>query len=343
MKNYILLGMSTDDVIEFDEDFYRRVRKTNEYEPIDFDLGGVDEALLRRKYICHDDAAAVAKGDRSAVLTTGFGISGVPHMGTIAQIANAVTFQRAGWDVQIVLGDLDALNSRDIDWEAITALTERYEAFIEWFGFDTDSGQLRTQSGHSEVAETSYRLSPHISDEDFHDTVEVISEHYESEGVHDGLDFGMKHAILLMASDFIQLGVADGYDDVLVSLGIEEHQYVAFTKRVAAAMDADFRIAGVYSRLIKGFHGHPKMSKSLPGSGITVEDDPETIRDRVASPGDSYNTPEESVVYQLMCMASDYDADRLAELYDRCAAGGEEWKTAKVSYADYLVNVCSHW
>jgi tryptophanyl-tRNA synthetase len=330
-------------VIEFDGEFYRAVREENGYGLIDFGLDGVSERLLRRKYVCHDDAAGVGSGDRTAVLTTGFGISGVPHMGTIAQVANAIAFQRAGWDVQIVLGDLDALNSRDLEWPEIERLTDRYESFVEAFGFDTDRGRLRTQFGHPEVAEASYRLSPYVADEDFYETEEVLAEHYENEGVHDGMDFGMKHAILLMASDFVQLGADGGYDDVLVSLGVEEHQYVAFAKRIAVAADVDVRIAGIYSRLIKGFNGHPKMSKSLPGSGITVEDDPETIRERVTSPGDTYDAPEDSVVYQLMCLASDYDDARLDEFADYCAAGGEEWEAAKAAYADYLVDVCSHW
>ena len=60
---------------------------------------------------------------------------------------------------------------------------------------------------------------------------------------------------------------------------------------------------------------------------------------RIQSPGDSYDRPHESVVFQMMCLASTYSPTELDELHEDCAEGGAAWERAKQKYADYVVEL----
>ncbi|MEK7219470.1 MAG: hypothetical protein AAB687_02220 [Patescibacteria group bacterium] len=57
--------------------------------------------------------ANASSADERVIATTGFGLSGTPHMGTLSQILRALRLQQAGIPVQVVLGDLDAYNGKN--------------------------------------------------------------------------------------------------------------------------------------------------------------------------------------------------------------------------------------
>lgn len=330
----------------FDTKYYRTLDDTYGYKQIDFDLGEIDSKFLQTKFYLHqegDKFAEAFKEGASCIVTTGIGLSGIPHIGTISQIMRAIYLQKAGLKVQFVLGDLDSYNSRNKSLASVEKMAEKYISFIIALGFDTTEGILRTQSQELNVLKTQYLISKCLKDEDFDETEEDLSVLYKSKGVYPGIVFPVKQSILLMIADFVHLGMKENYSHVLTMLGIEEHKYALLAREVIKRSNLPMHLGAIYSKVIGGLGGYSKMSKSLPGSGITVDMTSEEIRDLILKSDEKYSTPEQSVVYQMMSSASYYTASDIHNIYQACQAGGTSWQKYKSNYADELIEICKKW
>jgi tryptophanyl-tRNA synthetase len=336
--------------VVFDEGYYREVIERNGYDPLEFEsieftLGRATEAELRSKWLCHHQGAAVAqcvaRGGR-AIVTTGVGLSGAPHLGTISQITRAIFLQRAGLDVQFVLGDLDSYNARNQSLSVLAERAQQYEEFIVGLGFDTTRGTLRRQRDHLQILQTAYLIANVLRDEDFRDAEEDLSELYKSRGIYPGMEFPVKQAILLMIADFIHLGDSDGYDAVLVMLGLEEHLYVQLARKVVGRMNLPFALGAIYSRVVRGLGGFPKMSKSIPGSAITVDTAPDEIV-RMLAEAPANRDPWDSTAFQIACASCAYSAGELDALAEACRRDGPEWTSHKLRLAEIVVELVGKW
>lgn len=338
-------------MIKFDDEYYKETIKKYHYnamdfKPIDFNLKSISKDVMKEKWLCHYKAEKFVDGikdDKKQIITTGIGLSGTPHMGTLSQILRAIFLQQSGFDVQFVLGDLDSYNARNQSLEVLAERVEKYSGFIKRLGFDEHKGVLRNQIDHPEILKTAYLISNCLTDEDFLAAEEDLSELYKSKKIYNGIDFKVKQAILLMVADFISLGTINNYDNILVMLGLEEHLYVQIAQKVVDRMNYDFSIGALYSRIIKGLNGYPKMSKSIPDSSITVDMSPERIEDLVVNSKDEYLIPEDSTIFQMMNAVSYYTVDELKELREICLKGGVEWQDKKKQYAKTLTKICKEW
>ncbi|MFI5808572.1 hypothetical protein [Streptomyces sp. NPDC051561] len=336
--------------MKFDTAYYENVVVQHCYErlglgAIDFGLAGMSPDDLRTKWMCHTGARgfaeAVAAG-QAATITTGVGLGGPPHAGTLFQLLRAIKLQQQGLDVQIVLGDLDSYNARRTPLEKVRRTAEQYEEFIRLLGFDECLGVLRRQEGRTDVLATAFLLSRHLEDEDFQWAEEDLSGLYRNHGVFDHLNYGMKQATLLMAADFVHL-LSEGRH-VLVSLGVDEHKYVALARRGAErwGLPAD-RLSGIYTKMIPGLSGLPKMSKSIPGSGIDASMPADDIRALLTTDTDSAHEDDGSALLQMYACLPDVDG--LA--YDRAAtarrSGDPEWNELRESLVDRVIAMFSLW
>jgi tryptophanyl-tRNA synthetase len=122
---------------------------------------------------------------------------------------------------------------------------------------------------------------------------------------------------------------------------------VRFAREVADRFGQDtclrgsFALASVYTRLATGFGGHPKMSKSIPGSAIGVTSTPEEITALVT--GDDARTPETSPAYQLICQMFFRPAAECAVLARECAAASPAWRRVRAEFAEYLISITELW
>lgn len=338
-------------MLQFNDKYYADVIKKYNYnamdfKPIDFDLKNISSDILKEKWLCHYKAEKFVEDlqkNKKVIVTTGIGLSGTPHMGTLSQILRAIFLQNAGFEVQFVLGDLDSYNARNQSLEILAERVEKYKNFIKRLGFDEKLGILRNQMDHFDVHQTAYLISNCLTDQDFLAAEEDLSELYKQRKIYNGIDFKVKQAILLMVADFIHLGLVDNYDDVLVMLGLEEHLYVQIAQKIVDRMNLDMSVGALYSRIIKGLNGFPKMSKSIPDSAITVDMSYEKIYDLIVNSSDIYQKPEDSTIYQMMSAVSYYNSDDLIELYEICAKGGNLWKEKKKEYSKILTNICKEW
>lgn len=321
-------------MIRFDNEYYQNVIREHHYDPmdfnpIDFSLDQISSRNLKYKWLCHYNGnvfAEALRSNKNCIVTTGIGLSGVPHLGTLSQILRAIFLQQNGLKVQIVLGDLDSYNARNQPLDVVLERAEKYREFIKNLGFDDKQGILRTQYNNEQVLKTAYLISKSLKDKDFKEAEEDLSELYQKKGIYLGIEFPVKQAILLMTADFIHLGKENNYSNVLIMLGLEEHLYVQIANKVIERMQYPFMISSMYSRIIKGFNGYPKMSKSIPESSITVDMPFEQMYDIILNHEGDYVSPMDSVVYQMMCAVSYYTPDELDRLYDICKEKGKKWQ-----------------
>lgn len=337
--------------IVFDKSYYEKVIKENNYQnlgfkPIDFSLYSISQETLSFKWLCHhygDKFKRQLEAGSESIVTTGVGISGPPHIGTLSQIMRAIYLQKCGAKVQFVLGDLDSYNARNKSLDEVKRLAQIYKDFIIALGFDDKKGILRTQFEKQEVLLTSYLISKGLTDKDFIDTEEDLSDLYKKQGIYPGIEFPIKQSILLMVADFMQLGMHDGYSNIMVMLGVEEHLYVQLAQKVLSNLNLKFTLSGIYSTVIKGFNNYPKMSKSIPESNISLQMTDKEIKKKIMDDDIQYSKPEESVVFQMMSAVSEFNEIELSNLYKACQNNTAEWKSTKSQYAEYLYKVCSLW
>lgn len=338
--------------VVFSEDYYEGVIRDHGYNKFElqrfnFDLGGLNAAELNLRYLCHFRAPDfLAAATDSRIITTGFGMSGAPHMGTMSQIIKMIKFQEAGERCQIVLGDLDAHNGKGRDLGEARELADRFSAFCMRLGFDSTTNVLRAQWDDIECLRNLYLLSYYALDSDFDYAEEDNHRYYASLGVVDSsMTFRRKVSLALMTSDFITLGQHN--DAVLVMLGVDEHRYVRFAQALKSRFDSStvlrgsFALSALYTRISIGFDGQPKMSKSIPGSSIGVTSTPEQIVERIAR--DETRNPDESPVYQLIYQMFFASYDDTLRLRRECAVGSPAWQRAKNEFADHLIELCCLW
>lgn len=345
--------------VEFDPQYYAAVMKEFGYSPLEFEhisfaLGNLAKEDLQRQWLCHMNGKAFADTHQSGkpvIATTGFGLSGVPHIGTLSQILRAVRLQQAGIPVQIVLGDLDAYNGKNIPLRRTQELAEQYRNYILNLGFDTSPPNvLRSQYDALTTLRMSYLIGRYMTDEMFLKVEEDLHDLYSAEGKVDPcMSYRRKLSLNLMIADFMEL-FDQGFDAVMVFLGIDEHRYVNFGKQTLERAKAerlgslgDGQYAALYSGIIRGFHGYPKMSKSFPQSGITVDMPADEITALIEHGETRTQFPETNVMYQMISSVSLYDNDIIREAYNECLKQSTRWSAIKRDYAEHLYQLCQKW
>jgi tryptophanyl-tRNA synthetase len=335
----------------FSEAYYRRVLAEFGYAPFDlrqfdFALAGLDAETLNARYLCHHNGEHFLRAAPTRrMVTTGFGMSGVPHLATVAHILKMIELQRGGERCQIVLGDLDAYNGKARPYAEVRELADRFQEFALLLGFDAEAGILRSQQGHLPALEAMYLLGRYVDQDDFDAAEEDNHGYYGARGLVDKpMTFLRALSLSLMAADFLALG--QDFDAVLVMLGVDEHRYVRFAQYAKGRMDehvplrADFALTAAYTRMVPGFDGHPKFSKSIPGSAIDVATPPDEIRRLLTA---EPPVPEDSATYQLMCQLPTYHAPALLDLHAHCREGGVAWRREVARLTEEVIGLIELW
>lgn len=333
---------------------YRTLRTDRGFEPINRSIGELPESFLGRTFVCGKSVEAFASGVESgarSLVTIGVTPTGPPHLGTLGQLRLAIRFQRAGFDVQVVIADLAAYNGAGQDYEVVRERARRYERFVCDLGFDANAGRLRIQGEDTDALQTAQLLAryydPDADDEPEHEPTEFerrLQKSYEMADTpgSETTRFAGELVGLLLAVDSLHPVIEDGYENVALVLGADNAGMAEHVERVLAASPYDATVAGLYSRLVPGLDGHPKLSKSIPDSRFTLADSPATIRRRILDPDNDADDPHESMVYQSMLLASELPQA------ERAILGGvrrddQAWEAAKRRFADSLVEIARIW
>lgn len=146
--------------MEFDKKYYNKVIRENNYNPLEFKMMetsffGIPADIMKQKWLCHSGIDCV-NSKSNLIITTGVGLSGIPHMGTLSQILRIIFLQKQGFNVQLVLGDLDSYNARGKTLSEVIELSKKYKEFINKLGFDDKLGILRNQLEYQEINQCAY-------------------------------------------------------------------------------------------------------------------------------------------------------------------------------------------
>lgn len=339
---------------------YDALRDAFGYDQPAVDVGGLDRGVVERAFAATTDetalrAAAGPDGDgRETLFVASAGLSGTPHVGTVAQMFAVKRLEEAGFDTEFLLADYEKVAASGRDLDAVRGLADDYRTFLDGIGYE---GSVRTQWDATDVMQTAFRLAPHVDladapefDAEPTEWVDDLRAAYDEhrDGPADESDtaaLGGDLATLLCLADFVHPTLADGYDQTVFVLGVDEHALVLANDHYLADAPFDAAFEGLFTRMVPGLDGHPKMAKTIPGSGITMDRDPGTVRRlvREAAATDGDAPPAESTVFQMLCLVSDYDADGLADAEAACHRGGDDWDATVDAYADYLAALSRAW
>lgn len=335
-------------MLKFDNEYYQKVVKRYGYMFCNELVNPLEGFTMKEmsNWLCaynlnNDISKEITT--RNTLVIMGVGVNKEPHIGTISQILRAIYFQNRGYDVQVILGDLDSYNARTSQIEYVKKSVEKYRRFIIGLGFDDYRGTIRNQLDHEEVMKTAFIIASKVKDSDFSDVEEDLSEYYKEQGIYAGIEFPVKQAILLMFADFIHNGFKNKYKHIIVLSGIDEHTYVPKADEIAQRMGIDMTISGLFSSIIKGFNNQPKMSKSLGDSSIWSNMSRKEIEDLILNTTDEYLTYEDSIVYQLMAATLQYTVPQLETIAKICQDNSSEWLTEKRKFAQELFKICNIW
>lgn len=335
---------------------YESIRDEFDYDRPDVDIGSLPAELVDRAFSATTDAAALRAadaGDSDTKFIASAGLTGTPHVGTVAQMFAVKRLDEAGFDTEFLIADYEKYAGSGRDLDVVRDLAEDYATFLDRIGYE---GEVRTQYDAEGVMHTAFRLAPYWeTDPDFEIDVDLTpwetelkaayeADQVELEDASGGTEFGRNLTGLLCLADFLHPSLAEGYDQAVFVLGVDEHALCEYNDYFVEDSPFDPAFEGLFTRMVRGLDGYPKMSKTIPGSGIKMDMSPGEVRRLVREADEGvHDAPAESPVYQMMCLVSDYDADRLAELEAACRDGGDAWAAAREEYADYLAGLAAKW
>lgn len=210
---------------------------------------------------------------KDVLFTAGFGMNNCPHIMTALQIFNMVQLQDFGFNTQIVLGDFDVMLARNADDS--NSFTDRYNRFLSNLGYQNP---IRNQFDSLEESRNAIWLSSFVDEKNLVDTQEDLLKHYDKDFV---MNYKTKLSIILMISDLISPILQKKAKYIISVSGIDESKYCILAEHVRAKMLLSGTIGGVFSKLLTGINGHPKMSKSKPESGVFLNESTDSIMQKI--------------------------------------------------------------
>jgi tryptophanyl-tRNA synthetase len=343
--------------------YYDELREQYGYTSVDAPLGGMSTAEVRQRFAFADGLdPAIVDPAEDIVISTGITVTGPPHVGTLGQLLTTLALRNAGFDVRAVFADLIAYHIQGVSIERARALAERYRKFALTLGFEPDS--LSIQSEAHDVLHTAQLLARYhefdesdaeeSQDEDAPEppTFEVaLADAYDAagespikaDGTVEPTEFGKQHADHLLVADQLHTLVTGKNETVVVVLGADNHRLASGIRTVLDRSPYPGTLVGLCTRLIRGYNGYPKLSKSIPASRFVLDASSKHIRERIVNVDETHDRPANSLVFQMMSLASLHSAVEIDSLRTDCAADGDAWKQAKHEYAEWLVEVGNAW
>lgn len=343
---------------------YDELASRDRYEDVDVALGALPPAEVRRRFVVGEDARAFAtETGTDGVCTIGVSVTGPPHAGTLGQMQTAIALQRAGFDVQLVVADMEPYSTGGYSLDVVTERARRFVEFVDALGFDHDRGRLRTQHDAADVMQTAYRLSRYADPErdmasfDLEDTAWEVAlrDAYDADGVDaSALDesdlpvdwtpseFTRRMDGLLVVADMLHPLLVEDYPANCIVMGADERGLRPMIEGVRERCRTDGTLHALYTRLVPGLDGYPKLSRRIPDSRLTLAADPARIRATVAGETDD-PAASDRVVREMMRMASSEDASTVDRWQRACETDPDAWADARATFAEELAAHARTW
>ncbi len=315
---------------------------------------------LAARFSCHDNLDTfeeVAPEDQ--VIVTGFGPTNAPTAGTLSVIMKALELQkRLGCEAEIIISDVGAFLSRNKSWTDLSSLTAVFMRFIAKLTAGNDKILIRSHIDKDNLGIASF-INEHILDtQTFLENKEATELLYEELGLL-GSKFGIIADSTYTVADIIKPFFNKNNTSckiynkkrVLVIAGPEEHYFPRLAKIALQRLkskfgntyiDMDTEISALYTRLIPGFSIFPKMSKSIPESGVCLNDNPADIIHKIVECSEE----DHHCILEMVLQASDWNDLQLSQAiqaFNNRIECPDAWRQIQIDYSDTFQRYAVLW
>ncbi|MFF4344665.1 hypothetical protein ACFY00_32685 [Kitasatospora sp. NPDC001540] len=309
---------------------------------------------LTRRFTHHDRLQDVLPldSDRPLAVVTGFGPTNAPTAGTLSVMLGVIELQRhLRVPMTVVVSELGAWNSRNVPWHQLTAVRDQMFSFMRAIGLDSQAefAPVRMRS-HTDTANLVRcgRIARFLSRQDFLDHHEDLVELYQDHGLL-GSEVGLTVDALYTVADI--LGPAEeGAARVLMLSGLEESYFTELSRlvldrqREAGELSLGWQVelGALYFRVLEGLGDYPKMSKSIPASGIHLGMADEEIASRVLADDEASQRPLLSAI-ELSSGWTMVEIDQARAAFRRRRQEAVGWERAKHRFAETFSTFARIW
>lgn len=309
---------------------------------------------LTRRFTHHDRLQDVLPLDtgRPLAVVTGFGPTNAPTAGTLSVMLGVIELQRhLQVPMTVVISELGAWNSRNVPWSQLTDVRDQMFAFMRAIGLDSSAGfapvQLRSHTDHANLVRCG-RIARFLSRQDFLDHHEDLVDLYQDHGLL-GSEVGLTVDALYTVADI--LGPAEeGAARVLMLSGLEESYFTELSRlvlqrqREAGELSLGWQVdlGALYFRVLQGLGGYPKMSKSIPASGIHLGMHDDEITARVLAHDEASQRPLLSAI-ELSSGWTMSEIDQARAAYRRRRKEPVGWDLTKRRFAETFTTYAKIW
>ncbi len=201
---------------------------------------------------------------KNPVIYCGYEPSGSVHLGNLVTLLKLMDFEKAGFKVKILLADVHAMLNRKGDEKKIKKEAELWKKTIKALGLKTEIILGSDFELKKEYQLEVMGLAQHSTINQGLRSMQEVARDIENATISQ-LWYPLMQVVDIK---FLNVDVALG--------GLEQRKIHMFGKENSKILKHDF--IAVHTPLILSLKGEGKMSKSIPGSGISLTDSYDEIK-----------------------------------------------------------------
>ncbi|MDD5331230.1 MAG: tyrosine--tRNA ligase [Candidatus Nanoarchaeia archaeon] len=227
--------------------------------------------LIKRnteEIVTEQELKELLKKKKNPVVYCGYEPSGPMHLGHFVTITKLIDLQKAGFKVKILLADIHAFLNRKGDEDLIKKEVENWKKTIKAIGLDAEVVLGSSYQFNSDYQRDVMKLAQASTINRGLRSMQEIARDVENATISQLL------YPLMQVADIkhLKVDVAEG--------GMEQRKVHMIGKDMAKIIDYNF--IAIHTPLITSFKGPgEKMSKSIQGSGISVTDSYNEIKNTI--------------------------------------------------------------
>lgn len=209
--------------------------------------------------VTKDELEALIKAKKEPVVYCGYEPSGPLHLGHFVTITKLMDFAKAGFHVKILLADVHALLNRKGDKEKVAKDVDAWRKTIKAIGLDAEVVLGSDFQFTKEYISDVIKLAQEVTINRGLRSMQEVARDIENATV------SQLWYPLMQIADIKHLGVDVAYG------GLEQRKIHMLGRELFSTIN--YKAVIVHTPLITSLKGPgQKMSKSIPGSGISVTD-----------------------------------------------------------------------
>jgi tryptophanyl-tRNA synthetase len=200
--------------------------------------------------------------------------SGPFHIGTLTTAWEIVDFQKQGGTAFYCIADLEAYEDNGIPLEDSYETAIDNVADILALGLDYKKSYIYRQSKEERVKDMAFEFSRGV-------TLNMLKAIYGER------EFGLYMTVMIQVGDILlpQLEDFGGPAPTVIPVGVDQDPHIRLTRDIAAKFKKYNFVppAATFHKLLRGLDGSDKMSKRNPMSYFVLNEDHESIKEKLAN------------------------------------------------------------